>query len=179
MKPGYGRNFLIPQGRAVPATEANVAEFEKRRSEYEAKANEVMSAAETRKASLDGASVTIKANASAEGKLFGSVGPRDIAGSAFKCRRQAVEQERSRDGRGSDSPHRRVRDSGSSACGRAHDGEGDRRGGRISFSGTQAERTGASASVFLCAVTVVADPLKRFMVAKVYFCLFCVRRFVR
>jgi large subunit ribosomal protein L9 len=79
VKPGYGRNFLIPQGRAVPATEANVAEFEKRRSEYEAKANEVMSAAETRKASLDGASVTIKANASAEGKLFGSVGPRDIA----------------------------------------------------------------------------------------------------
>jgi large subunit ribosomal protein L9 len=79
VKPGYGRNFLIPQGRAVPATEANVAEFEKRRSEYEAKANDVMSAAEARKASLDGASITIKANASAEGKLFGSVGPRDIA----------------------------------------------------------------------------------------------------
>ena len=79
VKPGYGRNFLIPQGRAVPATEANVAEFEKRRSEYEAKANDVMSAADARKASLDGASITIKANASAEGKLFGSVGPRDIA----------------------------------------------------------------------------------------------------
>jgi len=79
VKPGYGRNFLIPQGRAVPATEANVAEFEKRRSEYEAKANDVMSAAEARKASLDGANITIKANASAEGKLFGSVGPRDIA----------------------------------------------------------------------------------------------------
>ena len=79
VKPGYGRNFLIPQGRAVPATEANVAEFEKRRSEYEAKANDVMSAAEARKASLEGANITIKANASAEGKLFGSVGPRDIA----------------------------------------------------------------------------------------------------
>jgi large subunit ribosomal protein L9 len=79
VKPGYGRNFLIPQGRAVPATTANVAEFEKRRSEYEAKANDVMSAAEVRKASLDGAVVTVKANASAEGKLFGSVGPRDIA----------------------------------------------------------------------------------------------------
>ncbi len=79
VKPGYGRNFLIPQGRAVPATEASLAEFEKRRSEYEAKANDVMSAAEARKASLDGASITIKANASAEGKLFGSVGPRDIA----------------------------------------------------------------------------------------------------
>ena len=79
VKPGYGRNFLIPQGRAVPATEANVAEFEKRRSEYEAKANDVMTAAEARKASLEGAAVTVKANASAEGKLFGSVGPRDIA----------------------------------------------------------------------------------------------------
>ena len=79
VKPGYGRNFLIPQGRAVPATETSMAEFEKRRSEYEAKANDVMSAAETRKASLEGAVVTVKANASAEGKLFGSVGPRDIA----------------------------------------------------------------------------------------------------
>ena len=79
VKPGYGRNFLIPQGQAVPATQTNVAEFEKRRSEYEAKANDVVSAAEARKASLEGATVTVKANASAEGKLFGSVGPRDIA----------------------------------------------------------------------------------------------------
>ena len=79
VKPGYGRNFLIPQGQAVPATAANVAEFEKRRAEYEAKANDVMSAAEARKATLEGATVTINANASAEGKLFGSVGPRDIA----------------------------------------------------------------------------------------------------
>ena len=79
VKPGYGRNFLVPQGKAVAATEANLAEFEKRRNEYEAKANNVLSAAETRKAALEGASVTIKANASPEGKLFGSVGPRDIA----------------------------------------------------------------------------------------------------
>ncbi|MEA2649861.1 MAG: large subunit ribosomal protein [Candidatus Binataceae bacterium] len=79
VKPGYGRNYLVPQGKAVNANETNIAEFEKRRSEYEAKANTVMSAAETRKAALEGASVTIKANASAEGKLFGSVGPRDIA----------------------------------------------------------------------------------------------------
>ena len=79
VKPGYGRNFLVPQGKATPATAANLAEFEKRRSEYEAKANTVMSAAETRKAGLEGATVTIKANASPEGKLFGSVGPRDIA----------------------------------------------------------------------------------------------------
>jgi large subunit ribosomal protein L9 len=79
VKPGYGRNFLVPQGKAVPATEASIAEFEKRRAEYEAKANQVLGAAETHKAALEGASVTIKANASPEGKLFGSVGPRDIA----------------------------------------------------------------------------------------------------
>ena len=79
VKPGYGRNYLVPQGKAVNANTTNIAEFEKRRSEYEAKANTVLSAAETRKANLEGATVTIKANASAEGKLFGSVGPRDIA----------------------------------------------------------------------------------------------------
>jgi large subunit ribosomal protein L9 len=79
VKPGYGRNYLVPQGKAVPATEASIAEFEKRRAEYEAKANQIMSGAETRKAALEGAAVTIKANASPEGKLFGSVGPRDIA----------------------------------------------------------------------------------------------------
>ena len=79
VKPGYGRNFLVPHGKAVAATAANVAEFEKRRAEYEAKANDVLSAAEARKAALEGATVTVKANASPEGKLFGSVGPRDIA----------------------------------------------------------------------------------------------------
>ena len=79
VKPGYGRNYLVPQGKAVPATEKNVAEFEKRRAEYEAKANSILAAAETRKAALEGAAITIKANASPEGKLFGSVGPREIA----------------------------------------------------------------------------------------------------
>jgi large subunit ribosomal protein L9 len=79
VKPGYGRNFLVPQGKATAATAANTAEFEKRRAEYEAKANGVLDAAEARKAGLDGVSVTVKANASPEGKLFGSVGPRDVA----------------------------------------------------------------------------------------------------
>ena len=79
VKPGYGRNFLVPQGKAVAATATNLAEFEKRRAEYEAKANQQLSAADARKAQLEGASITIKANASPEGKLFGSVGPRDIA----------------------------------------------------------------------------------------------------
>lgn len=79
VKPGYGRNFLIPYGKAVPATAENVAEFEARRAEYEAKAKEQLSGAEGRKARLEGATVTIAANASTEGKLYGSVGPRDIA----------------------------------------------------------------------------------------------------
>ena len=79
VKPGYGRNYLVPQGKAVPATAANVAEFEAKRAEYEAKAKSIHDDAEGRKAKLEGASVTIKANASTEGKLFGSVGPRDIA----------------------------------------------------------------------------------------------------
>jgi large subunit ribosomal protein L9 len=79
VKPGYGRNFLIPYGKAVPATADNIAAFEAKRAEYEAKANQVLAEAEARKAKLEGASVTIPANASTEGKLFGSVGPRDIA----------------------------------------------------------------------------------------------------
>ncbi len=79
VKPGYGRNYLVPQGKAVPATAANLAEFEAKRAEYEAKAKAVHDEAESRRAKLEGASVTIKANASTEGKLFGSVGPRDIA----------------------------------------------------------------------------------------------------
>jgi large subunit ribosomal protein L9 len=79
VKPGYGRNFLIPYGKAVPATAKNIAEFEAKRAEYEAKANDLLSVAETRKAKLEGAAVTIKANTSTEGKLYGSIGPRDIS----------------------------------------------------------------------------------------------------
>ena len=79
VKPGYGRNYLVPQGKAAPATAANVAEFEKRRAEYEAKANNLLADASARKDKLEAAAVTIRANASTEGKLYGSVGPRDIA----------------------------------------------------------------------------------------------------
>jgi large subunit ribosomal protein L9 len=79
VKPGYGRNFLVPYGKAVPATAANVAAFEAKRAEYEAKADAVLAAAQARLSGLEGASVTITANASTEGKLFGSVGARDIA----------------------------------------------------------------------------------------------------
>ncbi len=85
VKPGYGRNYLVPQGKAVPATAANIAEFEARRAEYEAKAQAQADEAQARLAKLDGASVTIYANASTEGKLYGSVGPRDIAEALTKA----------------------------------------------------------------------------------------------
>lgn len=79
VKPGYGRNYLVPQGKAVPATAANLAGFEAKRAEYEAKAQANLDAASARQAKLADASVTVAANASTEGKLFGSVGPREIA----------------------------------------------------------------------------------------------------
>lgn len=79
VKPGYGRNYLVPQGKATSANEANIADFEKRRAEYEAKANQQLAGAEGRQAQFADASVTIKAHASPEGKLFGSVSPRDVA----------------------------------------------------------------------------------------------------
>lgn len=79
VKPGYGRNFLVPQGKAVPATAANLADFEARRAEFEAKAKAQLEGAERRQAALEGTAVTIAANASTEGKLYGSITPRDIA----------------------------------------------------------------------------------------------------
>jgi len=79
VKPGYGRNFLVPQGKAVPATAANVSMFEAKRAEYQAKADAVLADAQKRLEGLEGAEVTIAANASTEGKLFGSVTTRDVA----------------------------------------------------------------------------------------------------
>ena len=79
VKPGYGRNFLVPHGKAVPVSEQNLAEFEKRRADYEAKADASLADATARKEKLENSQVTIRANASTEGKLYGSVGPRDIA----------------------------------------------------------------------------------------------------
>ena len=85
VKPGYGRNFLVPQGKAVPATAANLAEFEAKRAEYEAKAQANLDGASARQAKLADASVTVSANASTEGKLYGSVGPREIAEALTKA----------------------------------------------------------------------------------------------
>ena len=80
VRSGYGRNFLIPQGKAVMATKENVAKFEERRAELEAKAAEQHGAAQARAAKLaELGAITIAANAGDEGKLFGSIGAGDIA----------------------------------------------------------------------------------------------------
>lgn len=79
VRSGYGRNYLLPQGKAITATAQNIAAFEARRAELEASAGERRKSAESRAAKLAELVVTITANAGDEGKLFGSVGARDIA----------------------------------------------------------------------------------------------------
>lgn len=80
VKSGFGRNFLIPQGKAVSATRENVAKFEERRAELEAAAAVAVNAAGTRAEAINALeTITIEANAGEEGKLFGSIGTRDIA----------------------------------------------------------------------------------------------------
>lgn len=79
VKSGYGRNFLIPTGRAVPATEKNLKAFEARRAELEKEAAGKLAEAEGRKAKLDGLAITISCKAGDEGRLFGSVGTSDIS----------------------------------------------------------------------------------------------------
>jgi len=79
VKAGFGRNYLIPHGKALSATAANVAEFEVRRAELEAAEAETKKAAEVRAEQLIDLEVTITSSAGEEGKLFGSIGTRDIA----------------------------------------------------------------------------------------------------
>lgn len=79
VKPGYGRNFLIPQGKAVPATKGNLEAFEARRADLERQEAEILSAAQARAEQLATLAVVIAAKSGDEGKLFGSVGTRDIA----------------------------------------------------------------------------------------------------
>lgn len=79
VKPGFGRNFLLPQGKAIPATAKNVAEFEAKRAELEKVEKGRLSEAEKRAESLADVTLTITANASEEGKLYGSIGPREIS----------------------------------------------------------------------------------------------------
>lgn len=79
VKPGFGRNYLLPQGKAAPATAENIAEFEARRAELERTAAEALTLAESRAAQLADLAITVSARAGDEGKLFGSVGTSDIA----------------------------------------------------------------------------------------------------
>ena len=79
VKAGYGRNYLVPQGKAVPATKENLAQFEARRAELEAAAEDRLGQAQARESGLADVVVEISANASEEGNLYGSIGPREIA----------------------------------------------------------------------------------------------------
>lgn len=82
VRPGYARNFLIPQGKATEATKANLEMFEQRRAELERQLAERLAESERRAAELDGKVLTIFAKAGDEGKLFGSVGTQQIAAAA-------------------------------------------------------------------------------------------------
>lgn len=79
VRAGYGRNYLIPQGKASEATAENLARFETRRVELEKAAADTLAAAERRREQLDGLAVTIAANAGNEGRLYGSVNVAEIA----------------------------------------------------------------------------------------------------
>jgi len=79
VKSGYGRNFLIPQKKAVPATAENLQQFEERRADLEAVAGDKLSIAKNRAKKVDELSITITTKAGEEGKLFGSITVRDVA----------------------------------------------------------------------------------------------------
>ena len=80
VRAGYGRNYLLPQGKAVAATAANIAKFEQQRAELEAAAADKLTAAQGRAKLIDALGpIQVHANASDEGRLFGSVGTREIA----------------------------------------------------------------------------------------------------
>ena len=79
VKPGFGRNFLLPGGKATLATAENIARFEARRAELETRAAAELAAARKRVAALEGFKLTLTAKAGSEGKLFGSISTTDIA----------------------------------------------------------------------------------------------------
>ena len=79
VKAGFGRNYLVPQGKAAPATKENLAQFEARRAEFEAAAKDKLGQAQARQTGMAEVVVEISANASEEGSLYGSIGPREIA----------------------------------------------------------------------------------------------------
>ncbi len=79
VKAGYGRNFLLPKGKAALATKENIVEFESKRVDLEKAAAAELSSAKARAELVQGMELVIPANAGSEGKLFGSIGPIDIA----------------------------------------------------------------------------------------------------
>jgi large subunit ribosomal protein L9 len=79
VKAGFGRNYLVPQGKAVPATKDNLAQFETRRADLEAAAADRLGQAQARESGLTDLVIEIAANASEEGNLYGSIGPREVA----------------------------------------------------------------------------------------------------
>lgn len=85
VRPGYGRNFLLPEGKATLATAANVARFEAQRAELEKKAADALGKAESRAQALKDFKLTIAAKVGGEGKLFGSIGTADIAEAASRA----------------------------------------------------------------------------------------------
>lgn len=85
VKPGFARNYLYPQGKAIPATKANIEKFEARRAELEKVANEKLQAAKVKAEKLAALTVTVSAKAGDEGKLFGSIGVRDLAEAITKA----------------------------------------------------------------------------------------------
>ena len=93
VKPGYARNYLIPQGRAVVATKENLAEFEARRADLERQEAEALAVVQARAEALQGVEVTIARKTGEEGKLFGSVGPQDIADALAAAGHEVVRQE--------------------------------------------------------------------------------------
>jgi len=93
VKPGYGRNFLIPHGKAALATPENIKAIEARRAELEKAAAEELAAAKKRLDAVEGAELVISANAGSEDKLFGSVGPVDIVEALEKIQVQVERSE--------------------------------------------------------------------------------------
>ena len=92
VKPGYGRNFLLPSGKAALATAANLKKFEERRAELEKAAADSLTSARTRAKQLEDFKLDLRAKAGTEGKLFGSIGTADIAEALTKA---GIEIERS------------------------------------------------------------------------------------
>ncbi len=93
VKAGYARNYLIPKGIAVAATSRNVADFEARREELERREAEALAAAGSRADRLDGVEITVLRKAGEGGRLFGSVGPADIAEALVEAGHDAQRQE--------------------------------------------------------------------------------------